>query len=180
MIHFIPNILSKEECEFLSVQFDIERKYKPSADYVDSKRELPLISYGFGPSHNFNIYLDKLKIKVLEYNEEIEALNNVNTFVREYVNNSILEKHIDRKDISVTMSICLESTINKEWPLCAEIDGKDYCFNTNVGDGILLFNADKTTHWRDMLSCGENERVIQFFLHWKPINFISKKIKTLI
>ena len=39
-------------------------------------------------------------------------LLNVNTYVREYVNHSKLDKHIDRKEISVTMSICLESTID--------------------------------------------------------------------
>lgn len=175
MVHFIPNILSKEECDFLASQFDIERKYRPSADDKDTNN-----TFGFGAPHYFNVYMDKLKSKVLEFNKEIESLNNVNTYVREYVNESFLNKHIDRKDISVTMSICLYSTINKEWPLCTEIDGKEYCFNTNVGDGILLFDADKTTHWRDTLICNENERVIQFFLHWKPINFISKKIKTLI
>jgi len=180
MVHFIPNILSKKECDFLATQFDIERKYRPSVDYEDSKNKIPMNSYGFGPSHHFNVYMDKLKSKVLEFNSEIESLNNVNTFVREYVNNCILEKHIDRMDISVIMSICLQSTINKEWPLCTEIDGKEYCFNTNVGDGILLFNADKIIHWRDTLICNENERVIQFFLHWKPTDFISKKIKTLI
>ena len=175
MVHFIPNILSKEECDFLATQFDIERKYHASADDKDTNN-----TFGFGPSYHFNVYMDKLKSKVLEFNKEIEALNNVNTFVREYVNESFLKRHIDRTEISVTMSICLESTINKEWPMCVEIDGKEYCFNTKVGDGVLLFDADKTTHWRDTLICNENERVIQFFLHWKPINFISKKIKTLI
>ena len=175
MVHFIPNILSKEECDFLASQFDIERKYRPSADDKDTNN-----TFGFGAPYHFNVYMDKLKSKVLEFNKEIESLNNVNTYVREYVNESFLNKHIDRKDISVTMSICLYSTINKEWPLCTEIDGKEYCFNTNVGDGILLFDADKTTHWRDTLICNENERVIQFFLHWKPIDFVNKKIKTLI
>jgi hypothetical protein len=78
------------------------------------------------------------------------------------------------------MSICLESTINKEWPLCAEIEGEEYCFNTSVGDGILLFDADKITHWRDYLECSENERVVQFFLHWKPSNYVAKKTKSLL
>ena len=111
MIFFIPNILTKYECEYLSNQFDIERKYNESADgqYAGTN-----ISYGFRPSFIFNTYLDKLKSKILSYNPEIEDLLNVNTFVREYVNTSTLDKHIDRKDISITMSICLESTINKE------------------------------------------------------------------
>jgi hypothetical protein len=74
----------------------------------------------------------------------------------------------------------LESTINKDWPLFAEIDGKEYSFHTNVGDGILLFNADKNIHWRNSLECDEDQRVLQFFLHWMPINYVVKETKTLI
>lgn len=177
MIFLIPNILTKHECEYLSNQFDIERKHTPSADIVYTQTN---VSYGFQPSFVFNTYLDKLKPKILSYNPEVEDLLNVNTFVREYINTSTLDKHIDRKDISITMSICLESTINKEWPICAEIEGKEYCFNTNVGDAVLLFDADKNTHWRNKLECKENERVIQFFLHWKPVNYVSKKTKSLL
>jgi len=175
MIHFIPNILTKDECKYLTDQFDFERKSQSSVD----NKYFTNISYGFTPSFLFDKYLDKLKSKVLEYNNNYDDLHNVNTFVREYVNTSTLKKHLDRKDISVTISICLESTINKEWPLYAEIDNKEYCLNTNVGDGILLFNADKITHWRDPLECQEEERVLQFFLHWRPYNYITKKIKSL-
>jgi hypothetical protein len=177
MIHFIPNILTEDECKYLTNQFDIERKYENSTDGEYSGTN---VSYGFSPSFVFNTYLNKLKSKVLEYNSNFDDLLNVNTFVREYVNTSTLKKHLDRKDISVTMSICLESTINKEWPLCAEIESKEYCFNTSVGDGILLFDADKITHWRDYLECSENERVVQFFLHWKPSNYVAKKTKSLL
>ena len=177
MIHLLPNLLTEDECRYLSNKFDIEKVYTASADFQYSG---PHISYGFAPSYDFNIYLDKLKSHIIRHNSNINELINTNTYVREYVNNSILEKHIDRTDISVTMSICLESTINKEWPLYAEINGKEYSYNTNVGDAILLFDADKTIHWRDELICNKNERIIQFFLHWKPVQYISKKIKTII
>lgn len=177
MIHFIPDILTKDECKYLAKQFDLERKYQNS---TDSEYAGTNVSYGFSPSFAFNSYLDKLKSKVLEHNTNLEGLVNVNTFVREYVNSSTLKKHRDRNDISITMSICLESTINKEWPLCAEIDGKQYCFNTNVGDAVLLFESNKIVHWRDPLSCTENERVIQFFLHWVPVDYVVKKTKTII
>ena len=177
MIFFIPNILTKEECKYLSEQFDIERKYNASMDSGYAKTN---ISYGFEPSFAFNTYLDKLKSKVLECDPNLDDLLNVNTFIREYINTSTLAKHIDRKDIGVTMSICLESTINKDWPLCAQIEGKEYCFNTNVGDAIVLFDADKNPHWRNTLECEKTERVIQFFLHWKPVNYIRKKTKSLL
>ena len=176
MVYFIPNILSNEECKFLSKQFHIEKVNNFSTDIKVDTNE----SFGFRPSYNFDKYLDILKPKILEFNNEIEYLDNVNTYVREYFNNAFLTKHIDRKDISVTMSICLESTINKSWPLFSEIDGKEYSFNTNVGDGILLFDADRHTHWRDTLICNKNERVLQFFLHWMPVNYLTKKTKSLI
>jgi len=176
MIYLIPNILSKEECDYLSKKFDKERMFKTSGD----KKTHTNNTFGYGFSYDFDKYMQILKPKVLEFCDNIDEINNVNTYVREYINNSFLQKHIDRKDISITMSICLESTINKEWPLCAEIDDKHYCFNTNVGDGILLFDADKTVHWRDALICNKKERVLQFFLHWMPINYINKTKKSLI
>jgi hypothetical protein len=177
MVYFIPDILTKDECKYLSEQFDIERKYNSSVDYEHVGTN---ISYGFEPSFTFNTYLDKLKSKVLKCNDNLDDLLNVNAFVREYVNTSTLKKHIDRKDISVTMSICLESTINKDWPLHVKIGSKNFHFNTNVGDAIVLFDADKNPHWRNELECNENERVIQFFLHWEPVNYISKKSKSLL
>ena len=124
--------------------------------------------------------MEKLKPKVLEFNNGIEHLDNVNTYVREYFNGAFLTKHIDRTDISVTISICLESTINKEWPLFAKIGGEEYSHHTNIGDGILLFDADKNVHWRNPLECDETQRVLQFFLHWMPVNYVTKKTKSLI
>jgi hypothetical protein len=177
MIFFIPNILTEDECKHLSEQFDIERKYNPSLDYDWAGTNT---SYGFEPSFVFNTYLDKLKPKVLECNPTLDDLLNVNTFVREYVNTSTLDRHIDRKDIGITMSICLESSINKEWPLCAEIEGKEYCFNTNVGDAVVLFDAHKNPHWRSPLECNDSERVIQFFLHWTTNKYTNKRTKTLL
>ena len=176
MIHLIKGILTKEECSILKHQFDIDKQINFSND----KPKITGNSYGFQPSYIFNEYLNKFKSSILKVNSKIDDLENVTTFIREYTNNNFLKKHRDRNDISVTMSICLESTINKEWPLYAEIDNKEYCFNTQVGDAILLFDSDKIHHWRDVLICNENERVLQFFLHWKNINYVTKKTKTVI
>lgn len=176
MVHHIKDILTEEECKTLTNQFDVDKKINPSFD----DPEITGDSYGFAPSYNFNIYLNKLKSKILKFNSNIDDLINVNTYVREYKNSDYLKKHVDRTDISVTMSICLESTIGKEWPICVEIDNQPHCFNIEVGDGILLFDADKIIHWRDELFCNENERVVQFFLHWKPVGYSSKKTKTII
>jgi len=175
MIYLIPNILSEEECKFLATQFDLE---KSNTKNVDDIRATPN-TFGFRPSNKFNVYLNKLKPKVLE-TLNITDLTNTNVYVREYKNDSFLVKHLDRTDINITMSICLESTINKQWPLWAEIDNKNVNFNTNVGDCIILTDSDKIIHWRNKLICNENERVLQFFLHWKKIDYSKKQSKTLI
>ena len=180
MIHFLPNLLSKSECKNLLQFFEIEKKVTISLDKSTSISGTK-DSYGFVPiSNEFDVYLDKLKSNIIDFDSTITNLIKVNTYVREYKNKSFLEKHIDRKDISITMSICLESTIKTIWPLNATINGIDYSFNTDIGDGILLFNADKTIHWRNELDCDSSERVVQFFLHWEPEYHIQKKQKTII
>jgi hypothetical protein len=173
-MYFLPNLLSRSECKNLLEIFEIEKKITASED-VSTIRSATKNSYGFRPiSNDFNVYLDKLKPNIIKFNPHITKLINVNTFVREYRNKSFLEKHNDRKDISITMSICLESTIEKEWPLNALIRDKVKSHSTNAGDGILLFDADKITHWREELNCDHSQRVVQFFLHWRP-DFIKQK-----
>jgi hypothetical protein len=176
MVHHIKSILTEEECKILTKQFDVDKRINPSFDIKADTGA----SYGFRGTYQFNTYLDKLKSKILEINSHIDDLTNVNTYIREYKNNAFLEKHVDRTDISVTISICLESTINKDWPLYAKINNQEHCVNINIGDGVVLFNADKNPHWRDTLICDQNERVVQFFLHWKPVSYQSKKSKSLL
>jgi hypothetical protein len=168
-IHLIKNIINHDECKYLSDIFDLKKiKTKSNDDFLLTNN-----SYGFGSNDVFDDYMDTLKEKVLKYfSNTTHQLINVNTYVREYVNHSFLKKHVDRPDINITLSICLYSNINKKWPLTAEINGYEYSFDTQLGDGILLIDSDKITHWRDELICNENERVIQFFLHWRYPNLI--------
>ena len=175
MTCLIPNLLTKEECSYLTEQFDIEKKSQHSSDNKTYGN-----SFGFRPSHKFSIYLDTLKPKLLEYFPEGTVLENVNAYVREYLNNSQLIKHLDRKDIGITFSICLESSIKTEWPLWTRTKEEDNALNINVGDGALLTTAHETLHWRDKLVCGENERVLQLFLHWREFNYNPKKTETLL
>ena len=177
MTKYIPNLLTKEECEHLVKQFDISKIKNPSADWD----WLTGNSFGFGSkSIEFNKYMDILKPKILEFYPENTILNNVNTFVREYLNGSFLKPHIDREDIGITLSICLELNIKGTWPLCAKVNDEEKCFNINVGDGLLMTTAYKTPHWRSTLICDKNERVVQLFIHWKETDYLSKKIKTLL
>jgi hypothetical protein len=175
MVHLIKNILTNDECLYLAKKFDIEKRSRHSTD-GDSYGN----SFGFGPSYTFNVYMDKLKPTILKYFPDNTLLENVNAYVREYLNDSQLVKHVDRDDIGITISICLEYNIKTEWPLWANVDNKDVFFNMNVGDGVLLTHATETIHWRDKLICDENERVVQLFLHWKDVTALVKNKKTLI
>ena len=166
-IHLIKNIINYDECKYLSELFDAEKIKTKSNDNPIMTNN----SYGFGTRNVFHEYMDILKEKVLQYfSNNTYTLLNVNTYVREYVNDSFLKKHVDRSDMNVTLSICLYSNINKTWPLIAEIGGYEYSLDTQIGDGILLIDSDKITHWRNELICNKNERVIQFFLHWRYYN----------
>ena len=166
-IHFIKNIINYDECKYLSDIFDAEKIKIKSYDTSIMTNN----SYGFGTGNVFDDYMNILKKKVLQYfSNNTHKLLNVNTYVREYVNDSFLKKHVDRPDINVTLSICLYSNINKRWPLIAEINGHEYSLDTEIGDGILLIDSDIITHWRNELICNKNERVIQFFLHWRYYN----------
>lgn len=178
MIFFIDEVISKEDCEILTKLFFKEKETMLNIDggeYAAAK-----FSFGFEPKlYDFNKYLDILKPKILEY-YNVKTITNVNSYVRCYYNGAELEKHVDRPDIGITLSICLNTTINKQWGLCAEIDNSTDCYNTDIGQGVLLIDSNKYTHWRDKLECGDDEYVLQFFLHWTSSKTTTKETHTLI
>jgi hypothetical protein len=174
MIHFLNNIISPEDCEMLVSEFRKQEKTKLNADISH-----PLINdkttFGFKGYGEFDKLLNSLKPIITEINGN-KKIKNVNSFVREYKNGSVLKKHIDRQDIGITLSICLFSNIKKEWPLCAEYNDVEISHNTNIGDGLLIIDSDKIIHWRDELVCNDNESVIQLFLHWKEMSIDKKSL----
>jgi hypothetical protein len=171
MVHYISNLVSIEDCNKLVLEFYNEKKIRPSADIVDENSLKT--RYGFKGYGEFDKLLNSLKPTIIQLNDN-KKIKNVNSFVREYKNGSILEKHVDRLDIGITLSICLFSNIKNEWPLSAEYNDEITAHNLQIGDGLLIIGSDKIPHWRDELVCDENESVIQLFLHWKEI-VIDKK-----
>ena len=91
----------------------------------------------------------------------------VNTYCREYVNGSSLPKHTDRKDIGVTLTVCIENPTGVEWQICSkDYDDSVTCKDIKVTDGLIIYNSNELEHWRDELICGEDEYVFMMFLHW--------------
>lgn len=164
MVEFIPNIISPADCKILSERF---YELKSEIENIDPEGGF-FNTFGFKPDRTdvFDEYLDILKSKVGCFLPG-QKLRGVNTYVREYTNDAILEKHIDREDVDITLSVCLHSTLKTEYPLCATYNEVDSCFDTKPGDAVLIVNPNKVVHWRDRLVCSENESAVYLFLHWK-------------
>lgn len=89
-----------------------------------------------------------------------------NPFSRIYYNESVLKPHVDRPGLDWTISLCLFTNINHDWPLKAKLeDGTIVEFPTVKCEGNLV-NGRNLTHWREPLQCGPDEYVVQVFLHW--------------
>lgn len=94
------------------------------------------------------------------------AVEPANPFSRIYYNESILRPHIDREGLDWTISLCLFTNADYDWPLKAKLeDGTILEFPTVKGEGNLV-NGRKINHWREPLSCGPDQYVVQVFLHW--------------
>lgn len=172
----IENILTKKECDTLKTAFYVEKKLNQNWDLNPDKTSSN--TYGFQPSNLFNSYMNTLRPKINSYIKN--DYKNVNTYIREYKNGSFLEKHTDRDDIGITLTICLENTTGQIWPIKAIYNNKEYEFNTEIGDGVLLIDSNKTIHWREKLECENDKSFIFLFIHWKAAGELDKKNKTLI
>lgn len=106
-----------------------------------------------------------------------------NTYIREYKNKSFLKIHTDRKDLDLTLSICLHKKTPVSWPLCISntqydkdewdmsLDGEVYkkdfkAYDMTEGVGAIC-EGRKYPHWRDELNCEDDERLVYVFYHWK-------------
>ena len=107
-----------------------------------------------------------------------------NSYTRSYHSKSFLALHVDRKELDVTVSVCLENKHNYSWPLhissCAYA-GEDL-YNETVKQKYMAANYssidfNKTgycallegkifPHWRDQLSCKKSHRIIYVYYHW--------------
>ena len=98
-----------------------------------------------------------------------KTLQIANPYTRVYKKESFLTPHIDREGLDWTISICIYSDLQFEWPL--KIKNSD---NTIIEAPTLLgvaslVNGRELEHWRDPLECNENQMVIQTFLHYTEI-----------
>ena len=85
-------------------------------------------------------------------------------FYRKYYKGQDLEKHIDRPECELTVSICLSESDDSEWPLYIEDEKNNITYkgHTKPGDAII-YTGEFLPHWRD--ECPK-KWCKQFFLHY--------------
>lgn len=157
----LGQILSMEECEQITQSvFDAK---------IDGKFTLETDSRYYNNSLGGTIDLSwnmlQKYLPIAQQNAGIK-LKLANPYIRIYRNGSTLNPHNDRDGLDWTISVCLFSNINYNWPLIVkDTDGKLTEYPTKLGYASLV-SGHILEHWREPLQCEENEYVIQMFLHY--------------
>lgn len=164
MYHFFDNLITPERCKKLN-DLALSMKQKNILNYESDKKHYAN-SYGTGRIPEFEIILKELTPKIKEA-IGIDNITEENSYTRIYYNGATLKKHVDRKGLDLTLSVCTFSNLDKPWDLHVEVEkGKVLSFETKPGQGALILGT-KMLHWRDDLVCGDDQYVIQSFYHWK-------------
>lgn len=167
-------IFNPEECASIVSAFD----------NVENKVNEDTQNFYKGSEGVYNLpatlaYADRLTKQIQKYYPKATLAN---TYTRVYRRGSFLGIHTDRKDLDVTMSVCLEDKNNLQWPLFIstkiydkeEWNGADDTakYKENpvglvlpLGHGAVM-EGRKHPHWREELLCGEAQRAVYVFYHW--------------
>lgn len=168
------NIFSPEECASLVAAFDA----------VETKVDENEHTYYNGSEGVYNLpatlaYVDRLTKRV---QRRYPGAKFANSYTRVYKRHSHLGIHTDRKELDISMSVCLEDRNNLEWPLfisTSTYDGEQWdnsADSAHFKDGALgvvlppgqgaIMEGRKHPHWREPLLCGEAQRMVFVFYHW--------------
>lgn len=173
MTHKFTNVLNHEELRFLDdlILFSPYMKDETSNSYYANTQGAALAEA--------DIFANRIEQLVKSvYSHPIRFSNN---FCRIYKNNSRLGIHTDRPGLDITVSLCVRKDSQGNWPL--NISNKiwhgpwndhadhslylsDYVsVNLEPGD-IAVCLGTRQPHWRDTLTCADNQRNIYVFYHW--------------
>ena len=162
MLIFLKDLFCQERCKELSnILLDYHNRGKLSFEGNNQHYR-----NSFGSSlPEFNKILEELTPMV----KEQTGYDNIiikNSYSRIYFNGSVLKKHVDRKGLDITLSVCIFDNTEKEWPLHVQTDDGVKSIVTKVGDGAMILGT-KMEHWRDNMQCKEDQMVMQVFFHWE-------------
>jgi len=156
----LGSILSEEECDNLALEV-FEHLEKGS---VTLERDTRFYKNSFGGSTPGSWEcLSRFTSLVIE--KTGRNLKPANPYCRIYNNESTLNPHKDREGLDWTISVCLFTNLKHDWPLIIKGEEGNVEFSTITGEGNLVAGRI-LEHWREPLQCGDDEYVVQMFLHW--------------
>lgn len=176
MIKFYQNIFDDVKCTHVAngmlKAFEEGKTVKDNTEYSNGA----IGFFNLKESLDLLFYVHKIMQK--DYGPGIKFQN---TYTRIYTNNNCLKCHTDRSGLDLTISICLYSNLNFEWPLyisnstidvpwndslpIQEYKNNSVQYNIPIGAGVAALGG-KHPHWRETLNCDSDQKVIQVFYHW--------------
>lgn len=164
---YFTNVLTPKMCtDFTNLMFEL--KNNGQVRFEGKTNDNPNSFYNKSWGGNHPEFENALRNHVQPQIEEVLQIKLLprNSFGRIYYNGGTLDRHVDREGLDYTLSISLDSTLNFDWPLwCIDLEGNGAAISIANGDGGFVYGT-KMTHWRDPLVCGEDDYVVQLFMHW--------------
>lgn len=166
----IKNAVSKELCEFISLEFKMMeavcKEIYPGANLADLC-ENTFARYSPLMMEALSVWLQPIIEKSVS-----KKLYPTYSYARIYYKGSELQKHFDRESSEITATICLEKDV--DWPLYVKNEeGTIHKIDLEIGD-MGLYSGRKHEHWRDPLI---GEKQIQAFLQYVDVNGPSAWLK---
>lgn len=156
----VKDVVSKEMANFFT--HVLLRK----ASYPDDKKgdeQIPNAKAILGHEYMFETLLEATWHKL----ESIigEELLPTYSYARLYSNGNVLEKHKDRPECEISLTVQLGRSHHYSWPIF--MGGKRY--DLGEGDGIIYRGCD-IEHWRDKCDGPDDYYSGQVFLHYVRVN----------
>jgi len=167
----IKNAVSKELCEFLSLEFkmmeDVCKIIYPQQDFSDL---CPNSFARYSP-----LMFEALAVKLTPLIEQAVDKKLVPTYsyARIYYAGSDLKIHKDRQSSEITISVCIEKD-QVDWPIyIKDDDGTVTEILLDTGD-LVIYSGRKNEHWRNPFT---GNRQVQCFLQYVDSNGLDSWLK---
>lgn len=159
----INNALTLTQCnEFSNIMLA-----KKNNNQLGYEKSINAAMYQESYGGNDQLFESALREVTPRLEEELQIkMIPANSYARIYYNGSTLKPHTDRIGLDYTISISLFSNLTKPWPLmCTDRKGNIVPIDIGIGDGGIMHGTE-INHWREDLTCGVDEYIIQLFMHW--------------
>jgi len=166
------DVLNQKEIEEILTQLSKENGRVETSHYYNGS----IGFYNLPVVNQHSLKIEELVKTVVGDNIKFE-----NSFTRIYKKDTILNFHIDRPGLDVTVSLCLKRDI--PWPLFVSLKEVDenygeknpepYKLVSNNYDiipgSMVIAEGRKFPHWRERFAGDENQTNVYTFLHWRRI-----------